>query len=218
MGMDPNARIAQWENMTQADPENDMGWFSLGTAYRDAGRGEDAEKALGKAIDLNARSSRAYQLRGQVLIQLGRNDEAAELLTKGYAVAAEQGDVMPQRAIGSLLEKLGKPVPETRKTDAAPVTLGENVIVDRKSGKPGNRMADPPMRGPIGRFIYDHYTQDTWREWIGMGTKVINELRLDLSREDHSKAYEDQMIEWLGFTREDAAEHARQPAPAASGA
>jgi cytochrome c-type biogenesis protein CcmH/NrfG len=104
MGMEENARIAQWEKMTGADPENDMGWFSLGNAYRDAGRSEDAEKALAKAIELNPRSSRAYQLRGQVLIQLGRNDEAAALLTKGYVVAADQGDVMPQKAMGSLLE------------------------------------------------------------------------------------------------------------------
>lgn len=215
MGMDANTRIEQWEKMTQSDPDNDMGWFSLGNAYRDAGRSEEAARALNRAIELNARSSRAYQLLGQVLIQLNRNDDAAELLTKGYVVAASQGDVMPQRAMGSLLQKLGRPVPEVKRTQTAPVELGENVIVDRKSGKPGNRLADPPMRGPIGRFIYDHYTQDTWREWIGMGTKVINELRLDLSREDHSRAYEEHMLEWLGFTREDALEHAKQSAPTA---
>ncbi len=211
--MDANTRIEQWEKMTQSDPDNDMGWFSLGNAYRDAGRSEEAAKALKRAIELNARSSRAYQLLGQVLIQLNRNDDAAEMLTKGYVVAASQGDVMPQRAMGSLLQKLGQLVPEVKRTQTAQVELGENVIVDRKSGKPGNRLADPPMRGPIGRFIYDYYTQDTWREWIGMGTKVINELRLDLSREDHSRAYEEHMLEWLGFTREDALEHAKQSAP-----
>jgi Fe-S cluster biosynthesis and repair protein YggX len=101
-------------------------------------------------------------------------------------------------------------VPATKAPEAAPVTLGDNVIIDRKSGKPGNKLPDPPMRGPIGGFIYDHFTQDTWREWIAMGTKVINELRLDLSRDEHAKAYEDHMLEWLGFTREEAAAHAKQ--------
>ena len=32
------------------------------------------------------------------------------------------------------------------------------MIVDRKTGQPGNRLPDPPMRGPIGKFIYDHFT------------------------------------------------------------
>ncbi len=75
--------------MTQADPTNDMGWFSLGSAYKDADRPEDAEKALGKAIELNPLMSRAYQLRGQVLIQIGKNEDAADVLTKGYTVAAD---------------------------------------------------------------------------------------------------------------------------------
>jgi len=205
MGMESDARIAQWEKMTQADPANEMGWFSLGNAYRDAERPGDADKALAKALELNPRSSRAYQLRGQVLIQLNRNEEAGEVLTKGYVVAAEQGDVMPQRAMASLLQKLGKPLPEVKSAQPVePVVTDANTIVDRKTGKPGTRLPDPPMRGPIGKFIFDHYSRETWREWIGMGTKVINELRLDFSNEQHQKTYEDQMIEWLGFTRPEA--------------
>ena len=66
-------------------------------------------------------------------------------------------------------------------------------------------MADPPMRGPLGRFIYDHYSQETWRQWIGQGTKVINELRLDFSNEAHQQVYEQQMKEWLQITDEEVA-------------
>src|SRR5205085_3616914 len=50
--MDSNQRIAQWEKMTQADPTNSMGWFSLGSAYRDANRLDDSAKALSKAVEL----------------------------------------------------------------------------------------------------------------------------------------------------------------------
>jgi Fe-S cluster biosynthesis and repair protein YggX len=67
------------------------------------------------------------------------------------------------------------------------------------------------MRGPLGKFIYDHYSMETWREWIKMGTKVINELRLDFSNDAHGKMYEQHMMEWLGITPEDVAEHANKP-------
>ena len=57
--------------------------------------------------------------------------------------------------------------------------------------------------GPLGKYIYDHYTQQTWTEWIGQGTKVINELRLDFSNAEHQKVYDTQMMEWLGISQED---------------
>ena len=206
--METQDRIAQWENMTAADPANDMAWFSLGSAYRDAQRYADADRALAKALELNPGQSRAYQLRGQALIAQGRNDDAAELLTRGYTVAAERGDVMPQRAIASLLEKLGQPVPQVATKQAA-ADLSKDEVIDRRTGKPQPRLPDPPMRGPVGQFIYDHFGQITWREWIGQGTKVINELRLDFSNPAHQDAYEQHMLEWLGVTKQDVEEHAK---------
>lgn len=211
LGMDTFGRIAQWENMTQADPENDMGWFSLGSAYKEAGRLADAEKALDRCLKLNPSQSRAYQLRAQALMQLGRNAEAGELLTRGYKVAAERGDVMPQRAMGSLLEKMGLPVPAVKPTQVPPEVASGQAIIDRRTGRPGPRLPDPPMRGPLGRFIFEHYTATTWREWIHMGTKVINELRLDFSNPDHQKVYEQHMMEWLGISAEDLEQFASQP-------
>ena len=68
------------------------------------------------------------------------------------------------------------------------------------------------MRGPTGQFIYDHFSQETWREWIGQGTKVINEFRLDFSNETHQQVYEQQMFEWLGITQEQVDEYAKSGA------
>lgn len=213
MAMENNDRIMQWEKMTQADPENSMGWFSLGNAYKDAKRPADAAKALEKAVQLDPGLSRAYQLLGQVLIEQGQNDAAAQYLTTGYKTAASRGDVMPQRAMGSLLEKIGQPVPPVKASEAPAAQLtDENAIIDRRTGKPGLRLPDPPMRGPMGQLIYDSFSQDTWKEWIGMGTKVINELRLDFSRVDHQKVYEQHMMEWLGITPEEVQQYAQKNA------
>jgi len=208
--MDIQMRIAQWENMTQADPENDMGWFSLANAYRDADRLDEADRAYARAIELNPIMSRAFQLRGQVLLKLGRDKEAADVLTIGYKTAAERGDVMPKKAIESLLEQLGKDLPQVQKPEIPAEVASGEAIIDRRTGRPGARLADPPMRGPLGQFIYDHFTQDTWREWIGMGTKVINELRLDFSIQQHRETYDQHMMEWLGVSEQDVAEYAKE--------
>ena len=71
-------------------------------------------------------------------------------------------------------------------------------------------MPDPPLKGPLGEFIYDHFTAETWREWIGMGTKVINELKLDFSNREHQDVYEQQMMEWLGISPEDIKKSAEE--------
>lgn len=204
MSTNTEERIAQWEQMAREAPD-DMAYFSLGNAYKDAERHDDAQGAFAKAIELNPGMSRAYQLRGQVLIQMGRDGEAGPILTEGYKIAAERGDVMPQKAIGSLLEKLGLPVPQVQ--DAAvrkqEVEASGETVLDRRTGKPQPRLPDPPMRGPVGKFIFDHFGQDTWREWIGQGTKVINELRLDFSNDQHQDIYEQNMLDWLQVTREE---------------
>lgn len=207
---DIDQRIAQWEQMAREAPD-DMAYFSLASAYKDAGRFDDAVGAFEQALTLNPQMSRAYQLLGQSLIQLDRGDEAADRLTTGYKVAAERGDVMPQRAIGSLLQKLGKPLPEVadhaaRKAEVEASGSG-NMVLDRRSNQPQPRLAGPPMRGPLGQFIYDHFGQITWNQWIGQGTKVINELRLDFSNPDHQDVYDQHMLEWLQITPEEVKEY-----------
>lgn len=197
-------RIAQWEQMCREAPD-DMAYFSLGNAYKEADRLADAEAAYAKAIEHNDTMSRAYQMRGQALMKLDRNEEAGTVLTKGYTVAAELGDVMPQKSMGALLEKLGLPLPETEDFAAkkAAVEQSGDMVLDKRTGQAQPKLPDPPMRGPVGAYIYDNFGQDTWREWIGMGTKVINELRLDFSNPEHQTVYEQHMLEWLGVTREE---------------
>lgn len=194
--------------MTREAPD-DMAWFSLGNAYRDAGRQAEAADALAKAIEANPQMSRAYQLRAQALIEVGRNEEAVATLTSGYTVAAGKGDVMPQRAMESLLGKLGAPVPPVAKP-ALPVAEGGGEaraqVLDRKTGQLGTKLPDPPMRGALGRIIYENVSQETWRQWIGQGTKVINELRLDFSNAAHQKIYDQHMMDWLGISEDEIKE------------
>lgn len=210
-------RIAQWEKMAAEAPD-DMAFFSLGNAYKEAERWDDAAKAYGQAIALNQGMSRAYQFLGESLIKAGRENDAKPMLTKGYKTAAERGDMMPQRSIGEMLKRLGEELPEVEDAAAkkAEVEASGNMVLDRRAGQPQPRLADRPMRGPVGQFIYDHFGQITWNQWIGQGTKVINELRLDFSNLAHQDLYEQHMLEWLQVTREEIDEYAKASEEAGS--
>ncbi|HRQ71435.1 MAG TPA: Fe(2+)-trafficking protein [Phycisphaerales bacterium] len=202
--MDIEQRIAQFEKMAHDDPDNDMAHFSLGGAYNQAGRFAEAAASYQRCIALNPGMSKAYQLAGAALMACGREDEAAEVLTRGYTAAAERGDLMPKKAIGELLERLGRPIPEVR--SAAPaVAPPSGGFVCGRTGRPGTKMDRPPFRGPVGEWIASNISRETWESWIAQGTKVINELRLDLSRDEDAATYDQHMREFLGMEDADNA-------------
>lgn len=186
--MDITQRIAQFENMVQADPDNDMAHFSLGGAYAQAERWSDAADSYLNCIARNQTMSKAYQLAGENLIKAGDKDKAAAVLTEGYKTATERGDRMPAKAIGDLLAKLGVPLPELKGVRSAEGTAPAST-----------KLARPPFKGPVGQWIFENVTKETFDAWIAQGTKVINELRLDLSRDEDSALYDKHMREFLGI-------------------
>jgi Fe-S cluster biosynthesis and repair protein YggX len=196
-------KIARFETMVrpEADPNNDMAWYSLGGAYAEAGRFLEAAQAYERSYTLNPAMSKAYQLAGKALIDAQQPEQAAAVLTKGYTLAAERGDRMPMLAMGDLLKGLNRPVPEvaTRTADAAAPT---GSFMCKRTGRPGSQMTRPPFRGPVGEWIRENVTKETFDAWIAQGTKVINELRLDLSRDEDEKTYDRHMREYLGLDDE----------------
>lgn len=195
--MDIETRIAQFEKMATDDPSNDMAHFSLGGAYQQAGRFADAAESYLKCVELNPGMSKGYQLAGAALIATDQPERAGEILLKGYTEAAKRGDLMPKRAMGDMLEQLNIEIPEVEEQKAGPAPDGS--FICRKTGKPGNQMAAAPFRGALGEWIKDNICQETFDAWIGQGTKVINELRLDLSQDKDSDTYDAHMREYLGI-------------------
>ncbi len=210
--MDLAARIAQFENMAKADPTNEMAHFSLGSAYAQAGRHADAAESYLKAVGLMPDMSKAYQLAGDALIKANQTERAKSVLTQGYIIAAQKGDLMPKTAIGSLLKDLGETPPEVAETRggsgtaAGPVATAhsgpvpDGMLVCRKTGRLGTKMNRVPFKGPVGEWIAAHITKETFFQgWVPQGTKVINELRLDLSRDKDQETYDQHMREYLGI-------------------
>lgn len=195
--MDIEQRINQFEKLIEGDPDNDMAHFSLGGAYAQAGRHADAATSYLRCTELNPTMSKAYQLAGSALIDAGDNDQAGDVLTRGYTIAAERGDLMPQKAMGELLERLGKPVPQAAKAETPAAPVGS--FVCQKSGEAGTQLPRPPFKNAVGTWIHERISKQSFDEWIGLGTKIINELRLDLSRDEHEAVYDYGMRRFIGL-------------------
>lgn len=209
--MDVEQRIAQFEKMAREDAENEMAWFSLGGAYNAAGRFADAADAYRKCVEVNPDMSKAYQLAGAAYLAASQDGMAKDILLAGYTKAAERGDLMPKNAIAELLGDMGVALPEVESKAAPPIPEGS--FIDAKTGRPGTQMPRPPFKGPVGAWIHENISKETFDEWIGQGTKVINELRLDLSRDADAETYDQHMREFLGIDEKLLerleAEHAR---------
>lgn len=206
---DLDARIAQFENMASADPDNDMAHFSLGNAYLQAGRHAEASRSFERCIELNPDMSKAYQLAGQAMIGAGWADKAVVILNRGYEVASRKGDRLPQTAIADLLRSIGREPPTV---EAAPIEapIGAGGFICQRTGRPGTKMERPPFRGALGQWIQENISTETWRAWIGQGTKVINELRLDFSNERDQEVYDQHMRDFLGIDEQVLAEIAEK--------
>ena len=178
-------RIARFENMATADPTNDMAHFSLGSAYFDADRFAEAVTSFATCIQLNSDMTRAMELSGSALLQLGKTEEAKTQLLKGYEQAASRGERRVQDAIAEILKEASIDIPTVESSSP--------------EAPRGKTLEEPPLPGAIGQWIFENVDVDKWNAWIGQGTKVINELRLDFSRAEDQKSFESYMVEFLGI-------------------
>ncbi len=196
---DVNARIEQFRKMADADPDNELGHFSLGRAYLEAEMPDAAIASFQRVIDLNPNISRAYELMATALLQKEKKPEAIDFLTRGLHIAQARGDVLPRNQMIKMLEGLGGPVPQLEKLENERPVSEEEVLCTR-CNRIGKKLPKAPMRNALGQQIFEKVCATCWREWIGMGTKVINELRLPLSDPQANKIYDQHMVEFLNLT------------------
>lgn len=192
-------RIARFKTMADADPTNEMAHLSLGKAYMDAGQHADAIESLRKAIAVKKDFSKAYQMLGQSLLKEGMNGEAVAILTEGVKVADARGDMMPRNEMVELLKSVGAAIPEIKAAGGPQVAVGEGEVLCRRCGKVAPRLQKPPFRSEFGQKIYAQSCAACWKEAIGMGTKVINEMRLELSDPRAQKVWDTNIREFLNL-------------------
>ncbi len=197
-------RIAQFRKMATDDPANDLAHFSLAKALMEDQQWSEAAQSFAKAVDLNPDFSKAYQLQGTCLQKAGQAEAAIEVLRRGFTVAHARGDRMPRDEMGQLLRGLGVEPPEVA-AEAAAAAGGEATgFVCARPGCPAGPYAQPlpkpPMNDELGQLVFEKVCAACWKEWLGMGIKVINEMRLDLSDERSQTMYDSYMKEFLGLS------------------
>jgi Fe-S cluster biosynthesis and repair protein YggX len=193
-----NSRIEQFRKMAEADPNNELGHFSLGKACLDAGMTTQAIQSFQRALELNPNLAKVYQLLATALLKENRKAEAIERLTRGVDIAAARGDLMPKKEMIAMLKDLGAPVPESV-VAVAPQPVGEGQVSCHRCGRVARKLPGPVFSNALGKEIYEKICADCWREWIAMGTKVINELRLPLSDPQAQKIFDQHMKEFLNL-------------------
>ena len=196
--MADTSRIEQFRKMATDDPDNALGHFSLGRELLNAGMAADAVASFEQVIRIDANLSRAYQLLGTALLRLGRRDEAVGRLAAGLKVAHERGDVLPKNEMTQMLRELGAPVPELAAPRQA-AAVGEGQVLCKRCGRVAGKQPRQPMRNDFGKEIYENICADCWREAIGHGTKVINELRLPMNDPQASKLWDQHIREFLNL-------------------
>jgi len=197
--------IDRFRKMATDDPTNELAHYRLGGLLMEAGQYPEAIESFRRTLELSPQFSKVYQLLGQCYLAGGQKKLAADTWTAGYKVADERGDLMPRDEMGKLLAGIGEPVPEPKQ--AASATAGGGPGTGFRCQRPtcmlGNRarqLPAPPFRDETGQRIFASVCADCWNEWLrNYSIKVINELRLDLSREDHQAQYDRYMCEFLGI-------------------
>ena len=202
-------RIAQFRKMATECPDDELANYRLGSLLMEEKQYDEAITYFRKTLELSPFFSKVYQLLAQSQIALDQKPAAIETLKSGFAVADERGDNMPRDEMSRLLVQLGEEAPAKRGQSAAPVTGEGGFHCQRPTCMLGSRarpLPAPPFKDELGRKIQEKICADCWGSWLrDYSIKVINELRLDLSREDHQAQYDRYMLEFLGLEEPSAA-------------
>jgi Fe-S cluster biosynthesis and repair protein YggX len=195
-------RIAQFRKMASDDPENELGHFRLGQLLMEAGQLDDAVQSFRRTLQLSPQFAKVYQLLGECLVRLDRRDEALKVLIEGHAIADEHGHNLPRDEMAKMLTNLGEKPPESKKATPAGGP-GSGFQCKRPgcwAGSQARQLPRPPISDELGQRVFENVCADCWNDWLrNYSIKVINELRLDLSREDHQAAYDEYMRGFFGF-------------------
>ncbi len=193
-------RIEQFRKMAADDPDNELGHFSLGKALMDGGSAEEAIPSFERVLEINNQNSKAYQMLAEAQVKAGKKGDAIATLRMGFDIANSRGDLMPRNAMGELMRELGEEPPEV--ADAAPqaaVETGEGEVQCYRCNQVRPALKERPFKGELGEKVLANICQACWTEWIHMGTKVINELRLNFADPHHAELYDQHMKEFLNL-------------------
>ncbi len=80
-------------------------------------------------------------------------------------------------------------------------STNEGQIQCGRCGESKPQLEEPPFENSLGERIQETICQSCWGEWINLSVRVINEYRLNLAIEEHSRILESHMKQFLGIPK-----------------
>jgi tetratricopeptide (TPR) repeat protein len=99
-------KIEQFEKLVAHNASDTLSRFTLGRAYLEAGRAEDAVRILEEALALKADFTAAYVLLGEAYEKAGKLARALKTWNKGVEIAQQKGDLHPRNQMQEHLKRL----------------------------------------------------------------------------------------------------------------
>ena len=178
--MSDSLRIEQFRKMAADDPNNELGHFSLGRALLESGEVPEAAKSFQRVIALNPNickgvsTARRRATRTRPARPSDRHIQDRHQHRRRARRSHAQGRDAPQaRRTG---RRNARASPKSFAQPRSAKGRSSAIVAARSSQRWHIRRSATPRK-----MIQENICADCWREWIGMGTKVINELRLPLS-------------------------------------
>jgi len=63
------------------------------------------------------------------------------------------------------------------------------MVTCAKFGKTMEGLAKPPLKGELGKRVYENISKEGWRMWLEHSKMLINEYRLDLLSESGQRVW-----------------------------
>ena len=103
---DDRIRLEQFKELAEADPDDPVVHYGLGSEHLKLGEFAEAAAAFRKTIELQPDYSAAYRELGKALEKSNRREEAREIYRQGKEVATRKGDLQTAKEIDVFLRRL----------------------------------------------------------------------------------------------------------------
>ena len=104
--VDPKEKIERFKKVIALDPNDVLGYYSLGDAYLENGMHREAAQAFSKGIEVEPKHSSSYLGLGLAYEALGEKGKAKEIFEAGIRVADSLGDMVPLKKMQARLGRL----------------------------------------------------------------------------------------------------------------
>lgn len=99
-------QIKRYKEVINYDPSDVLGYFSLGNVYLEMESWRDAADTFEKAVSVAPEHSASYLGLGTALEKLGDKQKCLKYLNLGIGVADKHGDMLAQKKMEALLNKI----------------------------------------------------------------------------------------------------------------